>query len=357
MIKHHPTFSKLVADIKWNLTDLQNVKKNDLKVFSCFSCGGGSSMGYKLSGYEVLGCCEIDKQMIAIYKKNHNPKYPFLMGVQDFYKQDKSKIPNELFDLDILDGSPPCSLFSISSLKAKEKWGKKTFFREGQAAQVLDDLFFEFIKVADLLKPKVVVAENVTGMLKGQAKGYIDMIAKNFQTTGYNVQLFHLNAAFMGVPQKRNRVFFVAIRKDINKKINLSFDFKPITFSYCRDKDAPKTVLPPFYKVLAYWSSGEQKLETAYKKATGKSGYFGYTIAENSITPSCQTASVKAVVMPDKRYVSDKEIQTIQTFPQDYDFLNADAQYVCGMSVPPIMMKYISQAIAEQIFNIDYGVQ
>ena len=61
----------------WRLEDLKNIEKNGLKVFSCFSCGGGSTMGYKLAGCEVIGNVEIDPKIIKIYKLNHNPKYPF----------------------------------------------------------------------------------------------------------------------------------------------------------------------------------------------------------------------------------------------------------------------------------------
>lgn len=77
--------------------------------------------------------------------------------------------PKELYNLDILDGSPPCSTFSLAGEREKN-WGKSKKFREGQAYQVLDDLFFEFIKLAEKLKPKIIVAENVKGILMGNAK-------------------------------------------------------------------------------------------------------------------------------------------------------------------------------------------
>ena len=51
----------------WNLEDLKNIQKNKYTVFSCFSCGGGSTMGYKLAGYNVIGNCEIDKKINDIY--------------------------------------------------------------------------------------------------------------------------------------------------------------------------------------------------------------------------------------------------------------------------------------------------
>ena len=72
----------------WKLTDLEKVLKNGKKVFSCFACGGGSTMGYKMSGYTVLGCNEIDPEMIKIYKDNHNPKYAFLESIETFHKRD-----------------------------------------------------------------------------------------------------------------------------------------------------------------------------------------------------------------------------------------------------------------------------
>ena len=99
---------------KWNLADgypTKGIEYHGKKVFSCFACGGGSTMGYKLAGYDMLGCNEIDPEMIGAYRKNHNPKYSFLAPIQEF--KNSETFPDELMDLDILDGSPPCSSFSM----------------------------------------------------------------------------------------------------------------------------------------------------------------------------------------------------------------------------------------------------
>ena len=80
---------------KWSLSDLDNVPRNGKKVFSCFSCGGGSSMGYKLAGYEMVGCCEIDPRMLKIYKANLHPQYAYEMDVRDFLNASVQK-PEEL---------------------------------------------------------------------------------------------------------------------------------------------------------------------------------------------------------------------------------------------------------------------
>jgi DNA (cytosine-5)-methyltransferase 1 len=163
----------------WNLTDLKDVIPNGLKVVSTFSCGGGSTMGYKLAGYEVIGAVEIDPEMAAIYKENHKPKWLFNMPIQEFNKLSESEIPAEFFGIDILDGSPPCSSFSMAGSREK-KWGKESHFREGQAKQHLDDLFFDFIATAKRLQPKVIIAENVKGLIQGNARGYVKQIFRWF---------------------------------------------------------------------------------------------------------------------------------------------------------------------------------
>lgn len=86
-------------------------------------------MGYKLAGYTVLGNVEIDPQMMRIYRQNHKPKYPFLLPIQDFKALPNQELPPELFDLDILDGSPPCSVFSMAGDR-EDKWGGEHAFRE-----------------------------------------------------------------------------------------------------------------------------------------------------------------------------------------------------------------------------------
>lgn len=203
------------TDWKWSFKDYP--EKNGLKVFSCFACGGGSTMGYKLAGCEVLGCCEIDPKMNEVYVKNHNPKYNFLMDIREFNKIPDDEIPEELKNLDILDGSPPCTTFSMAGEREKS-WGKKKKFREGQAEQTLDDLSFVFIETVAKLKPKCVIMENVEGLIKGEAWSYVQRIYKELKDAGYEVGHWLLKGEYMGVPQTRHRVFFIALRNDIYKE-------------------------------------------------------------------------------------------------------------------------------------------
>lgn len=332
----------------WKLADLKEVPSNGLKVFSCFHCGGGSTMGYKLAGYEVLGGVEIDPKMMEIYRANHNPKHSYLMGVSDFNKIPNEDLPAELFSLDILDGSPPCSSFSMAGSREK-KWGKASKFREGQSVQVLDDLFFQFIDVAAKLKPKVVVAENVKGLIAGKARGYVKEIFAEFRRAGYSCQLFLLNASAMGVPQRRERVFFVANR---GKKLKLDFKEPVIpiieVFKDCSTKGA-KPLSESTKKLWDSCNIGDD-LSTVHPN---KSRWNWKKLSPNF--PSNTITSNQDILLHwnEPRSISNSEMTRIQTFPDDFDFLNESCGYICGMSVPPYMMQRLALEIQRQFFMAD----
>ena len=88
----------------WNLKDA-NFTKDKGTVFSCFACVGGSTMGYKLAGFDVIGCNEIDKKVNDIYVANHHPKFNYQCDIRDLVEKAKAKeLPKELYNLDVLDG-------------------------------------------------------------------------------------------------------------------------------------------------------------------------------------------------------------------------------------------------------------
>lgn len=184
-------------------------------------------MGYKRAGFKHLGGVELDKPIADIYETNHHPRFLFNMDIKDF---NRSVIPKELYGVDVLDGSPPCSSFSLSGNR-EDDWGKEKLFNEGQKLQRLDDLFFDFIDTAAILKPKIIIGENVTGLISGNARAYVNEIIKKFKAIGYDLQLFKLNAASMGVPQKRERVFFICRKKSLRlPRLKLAFNIPPIYF-------------------------------------------------------------------------------------------------------------------------------
>lgn len=333
----------------WYLKDLDNVKKNGLKVFSCFSCGGGSSMGYKLAGFDVIGNNEIDPKMNNMYIKNNNPKYKFNCDIR---KMINKELPKELYGIDILDGSPPCSVFSMAGLREKA-WNKEKTFKEGQEKQRLDDLFIHFLNFADKIKPKVIIAENVKGLIQKRAKGYVNEILNKFNEIGYSTQMFLLNSAKMGVPQARPRVFFIACKKSLNlPKLKLNFNEKPIKYGEFKDSDFKP--LNKNTKLFEWWLQREKAdlsvcdlITRLGKKRKLFSCKFLY---DNKISATI-TANGQYLRFDVPGIPSNKDFITFQTFPQDYDFCGQNVQYVCGMSVPPIMMKKIAEQVYLQLFK------
>lgn len=339
------------TDWKWSFADYPK-EKNGLKVFSCFACGGGSTMGYKLAGCEVLGCCEIDPKMNEVYIKNHNPKYNFLMDIREFNNIPNEKLPPELFNLDILDGSPPCTTFSTAGLREKT-WGKKKKFREGQAEQTLDDLSFVFIDTVAKLRPKVMIMENVEGLIKGEAWPYVQRIYGQLAEIGYKVNHWLLKGQHMGVPQMRHRVFFIAVRDDIKfdlDRLDMSFNYEPVNYGEIKTPKGDKITAKSILELLPYVEYGDIFLRSACEKLKGKKSFFNEMILYDD--KPCYTLRAKPSYY---RYGTDESITKediihAQTFPEDYDFINyskSNVCYICGMSVPPVMIKRIVTRLIE----------
>ena len=329
---------------EWRLSDgypAKGIKHHGCKVFGTFICGGGSTMGYKLAGYNHLGGVELDPKVAAVYKANHHPQMLYVEDIRDFNKRDD--LPAELYQLDLLDGSPPCSTFSTAGSREKA-WGKEKHFAEGQKLQRLDDLVFVYCDTIAKLKPKVCLLENVSGLVKGNGKVYAKEICKRITEIGYRVQVFLLNASTMGVPQRRERVFFIGLRKDFHlPKLVLNFNEKPISFRECSEK---------------YWQSkeGYAPLCNAYEKEWhnipigGKSSkYFQLTkINPDKVWLTVSTgddvnggASCTHHLEP--RKLNKPEMCCVSTFPLDYQ--GDRFGWLVGMSVPPVMTAQISHQI------------
>ena len=328
-ITHVLTRNKMF-NYKWTLKDA-NFTKDKGKVFSCFSCGGGSTMGYKLAGFDVIGCNEIDKKMMEVYIENHKPKYSFLESIVTFAK--RKDLPKELYELDILDGSPPCSSFSIAGNRDKD-WGKEKVFMEGQKLQVLDTLFFDFIDLAKELQPKVVIAENVKGLLMGNARQYLRKIHTEFEKAGYYCQHFLLDASKMGVPQRRERVFFICLRKDLATKFLQNagiFEQLPKLTLEFNGKEIP----------IKNFAKGIAKKETQnYSESR-----FGDILLDLN-KPSKTIATDINRYWIDKNTLIDKNtISLIGSYPIDYNFISNNPQYLIGMSVPPVMCAQIANQV------------
>lgn len=305
-------------------------------------------MGYKLAGYRVLGNCEIDPKMMEIYRENNHPEYSFLMDIRDFAEMPEDEVPEELKNLDVLDGSPPCSVFSLAGLR-EDAWGKEKKFREGQKEQRLDDLFGWYLKVAQKLRPKVIIAENVKGIIVGNSKGWVNQIVNTFREIGYTCQIFLLNSAAMGVPQKRERVFFVGHRADLDlPELVLAFNEKPVTFSAVREERGKSIDGTLAEKLMRYRRPTDRCVADINNRVRKTNAGFSNPINHDDEPVQTITANGDLYRYCDGLKMTDRDIINCQTFPQDYNFLDQNVQYVCGMSVPPVMMAKISEQVYKQ---------
>lgn len=338
-------------DWYWHLSDYPK-DKNGLKVFSCFACAGGSTMGYKLAGCDVVGCLEIDKRMNDVYVKNHNPKHNFLMDIRDFNKIQNDELPAELLDLDILDGSPPCTTFSMIG-KREETWGKKKKFAEGQKEQILDELIFEFSDTVNKLKPKVVIMENVRGLILGNAIDYYNRYLKLMAKYGYKSVGYLLKGEEMGVPQKRHRVFVISVRNDIDfnfNNLNLNFNYSQIPFGEVKETGcnlADITGTLNYQRIKQAIPNKHHRISDIIIDGKEIGSAFGCNIMwDESVagTIICGGSDYRGL---ENTYLTSGDYRNLQTFPQDFEFLGKPAKFICGMSVPPIMTKRIVTRLIE----------
>jgi len=345
-------YAKHLFPYEWYLKNgypAKGIEKHNKKVFGTFICGGGSTMGYKLAGFEHLGGVEIDPKVAQVYKENHAPKHFYIEDLRLFNK--RNDLPKELYNIDLLDGSPPCSSFSMAGSREKG-WGKDKKFREGQTKQVLDDLVYIYIDTIEKLRPKVALLENVKGLIQGNAKSYAKKIKSKFEKLGYRVQVFLLNAASMGVPQKRERVFFIGLRNDFKlPKLVLSFNERAILFGDIDEKNKKGIELTNETKCIwAQRTKNDKSLGDIHLRISGKSKRFNAVfVKKNQVANTLAAGADSVPIKYDIPFrVSMETCKIIGTYPIDYNFKNIKPNYLIGMSVPPVMTAQISNQIYKQ---------
>lgn len=202
-----------------SMKEIWSLPWNGYNVVSTFSGGGGSCLGYEMAGYHVVWANEFIPEAQKTYRLNHPNTF---LNTQDIRTVTAEQIIKETNipkgEIDLFDGSPPCCAFSTCGSREKG-WGKVRKYSD--SAQRVDDLFFEYIRLIRDLQPKTFVAENVSGLVKGTAKGYFKMILQGLKDCGYDVKARLLNAKYLGVPQSRERIIFVGVRNDIVKKYGI----------------------------------------------------------------------------------------------------------------------------------------
>lgn len=292
---------------------------NGFNAISTFSGGGGSSTGYRMAGFRVLWASEFIDSARETYAANKAP-YTVLDGrdIRQVKAEDiLDAIDMKPGELDLFDGSPPCASFSTAG-KREAGWGKVKKYSD--KAQRTDDLFFEFSRLVRGVQPKVFVAENVSGLVKGTAKGYFLEILRELKSCGYRVACKVLDSQWLGVPQMRQRTIFVGVREDLGIE---PAHPKPLPYRYTL-QDASVATIDTVYKTVQ--ASAGARTSSSWTHGT------------------CQHPT-------EKRKFTIAELKQICGFPPDYILAGTYAQQWerCGRAVPPVMMMHIAAAIRDNV--------
>ena len=343
-----------------DMTELKDVPKNGYKVISTFSGCGGSSLGYKLAGYDVKCAVEFIPKASETYSANF-PDTPVIeKDIRDITGEDLMNLTGiKKYELDIFDGSPPCCDFSING-KREKGWGKVKNY--SSTKQRVDDLFFEYARLVKDLMPKVFVAENTKGITLGKAKDVLKEVIETLTNIGYNVEYRVLDASKYGIPQKRERTIIIGVRKDLNMnpvfpkengkimttkeaigdlidngtdQVNHSKReelIKEYFHGGCTSADIKRICAENNLKVY----------EQSFRRDKWNEPY--YTIKQHHTRPYHPVVD---------RLMSIDEAKRIQTFPDDFKMLHSPTQNWerIGRAVPPSLMKEISKTIQIEILD------
>ena len=329
---------------------------NGYNLVSTFSGCGGSCLGFEIAGYNPLRAHEFISAAADTYRANH-PGTP--VDTRDIREVNTDDILTAINlrpgELDVLEGSPPCSSFSTAGNRQTD-WGKVKTYSDG--AQRSDDLFFEFSRLVNGLQPKVFVAENVSGLVKGSAKGYFFEILASLKQCGYAVEARLLDAQWLGVPQARQRLIFVGVRNDLGLapvfptpneyRYTIRDAFQNVPGAKTVEEEAPS---------IERFAIGREWHRTAVGKTNSK--YFQLTRTDPNkpsptVTATAGIAGAAGVThFNEPRKFSIPELRRLCSFPDDFQLTGTFPQRWerLGRAVPPLMMYAVAKTIQTEILD------
>jgi len=343
--------------------------RNGYSVVSTFSGAGGSCLGWRMAGYEVVWASEFVRAAQDTYRANHDGP----LDTRDIRVVRADEVLEAVGlkrgELDVLDGSPPCSSFSRAGSGAKG-WGKVKPYSDTK--QRTDDLFDEYIRLAEGLYPRVIVAENVPALSEGKASGYFKEIVRKVADIGYTVRSAVLDAQWLGVPQSRRRLFIQGVRNDL--ELPPAFP-KPLPYRYTIEDACPWVVPRPNYSEHACAPTHEEREEASLEGyAVGRewdrlrigeqSEKYFQLVKAHPKKPSptlVQTAGVvgaAGVTHPfEKRKWAIPEVVRLSGFPDGFVLTGSYRQRWerLARAVPPPVMEALGRAICSGVLEVADG--
>lgn len=324
------------------------------EVVSLFAGGGGSSTGYRMAGGKVLLVNEFIPEAASTYKANWPTTLVIEKDIRETTGLEILNLINKgVGELDLLDGSPPCSAFSTAGSRDKG-WGKVKKYSDSSQKNV-EDLFFDYARMVREIQPRVFIAENVSGLVMGTAKGYFNQIMRELKACGYHVECQLLNSKWLGVPQTRVRTIFIGVREDLYNSslkgklypkpfspmitLREAFEGLDLTDQDRLDTNIPKTA--SIYEKLRALKPGETSKSPFNLKKAHPDKPSGTIMATDKHPLSA------GVRHWHNRGFSIREIKRIMSVPDDYILTGSYAKQVerLGRMVAPLMMKAVAENI------------
>lgn len=355
--------AQLLFNSKWD-EEFTVKPARDYRLIELFAGAGGLALGMEKAGFKSVLLNEFDRHACATLRANR-PEWNVIEG--DIAGVDFSAYHGQI---DILSGGFPCQAFSYA--------GKKLGFEDTRGT-----LFFEFARAVKETNPKVIVAENVRGLVGHENGKTLEAISDVIDEIGYElIEPRVLKAVFYQVPQKRERLFLVAIRKDLANLVRFNWPSPYTRIMTMRDAlkkgelfdtDVPQSVGQVYPKrkaeILAqvppggYWRDLPDELQREYMKKSyflggGKTGMARrLSWDEPSLTLTCAPAQkqTERCHPEETRPLTVREYARIQTFPDDWEFTGPiTAQYKqIGNAVPVNLAYAVGRALVALLNDIE----
>lgn len=323
---------------------LTSPNRTQFKVVELFAGAGGLALGFHNAGLDCELLVEIDKNAVETLKNNYSS--------WNVIHDDIANVNFQGITADVVAGGFPCQAFSYA--------GKKLGFEDTRGT-----LFFEYARAIKEINPKVIVGENVRGLEKHDEGRTLSTMLQILDQLGYDVKYKVLRAQYLDVPQKRERLVMLGIRKDFKGAIAFPKE-QDYTISLREAlKDVPDAPGQKYtdkkYKIMSlvpeggYWRDlpdDEQKeyMGASYFLGGGKTG-MARRLAWNepSLTLTCNPAQKQTERCHPKetRPLNVKEYARIQTFPDSWMFSGTmSSQYKqIGNAVPVNLAYHIGRCV------------
>jgi DNA (cytosine-5)-methyltransferase 1 len=320
------------------------VGKKVYKTVSLFCGCGGADLGllggfifnnqtYEKLPFNIVYATDIDEKAILAYKKNFTGGNVVCADIKDL---ETSIIPA----CDVLVGGFPCQSFSTVN-PTKNPFDDRA------------KLYKEMVRIAKDKQPQIIIAENVKGFKTLYGGLIFNAVVSEFESVGYNVLSSMVNASDYGVPQKRERVIIVAVRKDLKGK----FEFPQKTTEY--DK-IPLSVAVPKIDIdekKYYFSeravAGLKKAKNNMKRGLAQNlDEPCLTVTSHLAKTSLNSRDPVLLVDAEKelyRRFTPREAARIQSFPDTFKFADSefDTYKQIGNAIPPVLFWYIAKSVSD----------